>query len=116
MRTNSVGQSIHVAILAVFSLSLISARTVCAETSAQKAGSGIHRQAEKNNGQNENEVYRSAETVNIINREQVEATGPVAGSGQALSIAPGVTATGYGTTGSTPDTVSINGIKLGGGE
>ena len=116
MRTHSIDQSMCVAVLVIFSLSLISVRTVCAETSAQKARSGTHRQAEKTNVQNETAVYRSAETVNIINREQAEVTGPVAGSGQALSIAPGVTATGYGATGSTSDTVSINGIKLGGGE
>ncbi|MHB1690459.1 MAG: TonB-dependent receptor [Thiomonas sp.] len=60
-------------------------------------------------------VFKSGESVKVLTKSELTAAGPVGGSAQALSYAPGVGVTGYGATGSTKNSISINGIKQGWG-
>lgn len=60
-------------------------------------------------------IFRSESSEKVIAPKALQHLGPVAGSAQALSIAPGVEIAGYGNTGSTKNSISINGIKQGWG-
>lgn len=60
-------------------------------------------------------VFKSDQSEKVISKQELQAAGPVGGSAQALALAPGVGVTGYGTTGSTKTSISINGIKQGWG-
>ena len=46
-------------------------------------------------------IFHSATTTRVLNRQIMDAAGPVAGSAQILSYAPGVNVSGYGNSGST---------------
>lgn len=61
------------------------------------------------------EVFHSSQTVRVLDRAQIEAAGPVAGSAQILSYTPGANVTGYGNSGATKYTISINGVHQGWG-
>ncbi len=63
----------------------------------------------------EKKVFKSNQTVRVMDRAQMDAAGPVGGAAQVLSYAPGANVTGYGNTGSTKNTVSINGVHQGWG-
>ncbi len=60
-------------------------------------------------------VFKSGQATKVITKTELKTAGPVGGSAQALSLAPGVGVTGYGNTGSTKTSISINGIKQGWG-
>ncbi len=60
-------------------------------------------------------VFKSGTTTRVLNRKLLEAAGPVAGAAQMLSYAPGVQVSGYGNTGSTKYTVTLNGVSQGWG-
>ncbi len=59
--------------------------------------------------------FQSGQSIKILNKEQIAAAGPLGGSAQALSYAPGVGVSSYGNTGATKNSISINGIKQGWG-
>ncbi len=59
--------------------------------------------------------FRSGQSVKVIDKSELRAVGPVAGGAQAISVAPGVAVTGYGATGSTKNSISVNGLKQGWG-
>lgn len=59
------------------------------------------------------EVLRSGDTVRVLDTTQMGAAGPVAGAAQALALAPGANVTGYGNTGSSKFTVSLDGATNG---
>lgn len=61
------------------------------------------------------EVFKSGQSIRVLDREQINALSPVAGSAQILSIAPGVNVTGFGNTGATKSTITLNGIQQGWG-
>lgn len=61
------------------------------------------------------DVFTSTHSEKVISSKDFKHLGPVAGSAQALSIAPGVNVAGYGNTGSTKNSISINGVKQGWG-
>ncbi|WP_231295330.1 TonB-dependent receptor [Acidiphilium cryptum] len=60
-------------------------------------------------------VFKSGNTTRVLNRKLLEAAGPVAGAAQMLSYAPGVQITGYGNTGASKYTVTLNGVQQGWG-
>lgn len=59
--------------------------------------------------------FRSGQSVKVIDKPEIQAVGPVAGAAQAITVAPGVAVTGYGATGSTKNSISLNGLKQGWG-
>ena len=60
-------------------------------------------------------LLRKPVSVRILRRREIQAVGPAAGAAQALSLAPGVNVSGYGTNGASKFSISINGIKQGWG-
>lgn len=52
-------------------------------------------------------------TVRVIDRKEIEASGPVAGGAQMVQSTPGANVMGYGQTGSTKYTIILNGIQQG---
>lgn len=61
------------------------------------------------------QVFKSGNTVRVLNRKILDAAGPVAGAAQMLSYSPGVQITGYGNTGATKYTITVNGVQQGWG-
>ena len=61
------------------------------------------------------QVFDSVETLRVIDRQQMDIAGPVAGAAQIIATTPGASVTGYGNTGSTKYTIDINGINQGWG-
>ena len=61
------------------------------------------------------QVFQSMQTTRVLDREQINALSPVAGAAQILSIAPGTNVTGFGNTGATKSTITLNGIQQGWG-
>ncbi len=59
--------------------------------------------------------FDSGQSIKVLGKHQIAAAGPVGGSAQALAYAPGVNVTGYGNTGSTKTSISVNGISQGWG-
>ncbi len=52
-------------------------------------------------------------TVRVLDRKQIEASGPVAGGAQMVQSTPGANVMGYGQTGATKYTIILNGIQQG---
>jgi len=63
----------------------------------------------------QSDVFLSDQTLRVIDRTQMDMLGPVAGAAQVIALAPGARVTGYGNTGATKYTISINGINQGWG-
>jgi iron complex outermembrane recepter protein len=63
----------------------------------------------------ESDVFLSSQTERVIGRTQMDMLGPVAGAAQVVNLAPGARVTGYGNTGATKYTISLNGINQGWG-
>ncbi len=61
------------------------------------------------------DVFASAQSVRVIDRKQMDMVGPVAGGAQIISTAPGAIVTGYGNTGATKYTITLNGLNQGWG-
>jgi iron complex outermembrane recepter protein len=61
------------------------------------------------------QVFKSDQTLRVLDSTQIEALGPLAGSGQIISLTPGANVTGYGNTGATKTTIAINGVHQGWG-
>ncbi|MEY2340823.1 TonB-dependent receptor [Acidithiobacillus sp. IBUN Pt1247-S3] len=59
--------------------------------------------------------FASGQSIKVLDKEQMAAAGPLGGSAQALTYAPGVGVSGYGSTGATKTSISINGVKQGWG-
>ncbi len=59
------------------------------------------------------QVFHMAHAVKVIGRQELNAAGPVGGATAALTYAPGVNVSSYGSTGSSKASISINGIKTG---
>ena len=60
-------------------------------------------------------IYQSAYADKALDRQQLKSAGVVGGAAQALSFAPGINVEGYGQTGATKATISMNGFKQGWG-
>ena len=63
----------------------------------------------------QDDVFLSNQTTRVIDRTQMDTLGPVAGAAQVIALAPGAHVTGYGNTGATKYTISLNGINQGWG-
>jgi iron complex outermembrane recepter protein len=63
----------------------------------------------------QDQVFKSDQTLRVLDRTQIDALGPLAGSGQVISLTPGANVTGYGQTGATKTTIAVNGIHQGWG-
>ena len=61
------------------------------------------------------QILKSNQTIRVLDRKQMDAAGPLAGAGQIISMAPGANVVGYGNTGQTKSTLSLNGINQGWG-
>ncbi len=60
-------------------------------------------------------IYESAYGDKALDRQQLKSAGVVGGAAQALSFAPGISVSGYGQTGGTKASISVNGLKQGWG-
>ncbi len=60
-------------------------------------------------------VFKSGQSTTVLGQQEIDSAGAFAGSGQVLQLAPGVAVTGYGSSGSTKNQISVNGIKQGWG-
>ncbi len=63
----------------------------------------------------QSDVFQSEQTIRVIDRTQMDMLGPIAGAAQTIGLAPGARVTGYGNTGATKYTLSLNGINQGWG-
>ena len=61
------------------------------------------------------QVFDSDQMLRVLDRQQMNAVGPVAGAGQIISMTPGANVTGYGNSGAQKYTIMINGINQGWG-
>ncbi len=61
------------------------------------------------------QVFESNQSIRVIDRKQTDMVGPVAGGAQVISTAPGAIVTGYGNTGATKYTITLNGLRQGWG-
>ncbi|MGC1359702.1 MAG: TonB-dependent receptor [Silvibacterium sp.] len=61
------------------------------------------------------QVLESNQTIRVIGRREMDMVGPVAGGAQVIATAPGALVTGYGNTGGTKYTITINGLNQGWG-
>ncbi len=61
------------------------------------------------------QIFKSGNSVRVLNKEVLQQAGPVGGAAQALAYAPGVNVNSYGNTGSTKSTIQINGVAQGWG-
>lgn len=61
----------------------------------------------------ERKIFKSGYAVKEIGKDELKNNGPEAGAAQALSIAPGVNVSGYGSSGATKYQISINGVTTG---
>lgn len=63
----------------------------------------------------QNDVFQSDQTMRVIDRVQMDMLGPIAGAAQTIGLAPGAHVTGYGNTGATKYTITLNGLNQGWG-
>ncbi len=63
----------------------------------------------------QDDVFLANQTLRVIDRTQMDMLGPVAGAAQVVALSPGARVTGYGNTGATKYTISLNGINQGWG-
>jgi iron complex outermembrane receptor protein len=63
----------------------------------------------------QDDVFLSDQTLRVIDRTQMDMLGPVGGAAQTIGLSPGARVTGYGNTGATKYTISLNGINQGWG-
>jgi iron complex outermembrane recepter protein len=61
------------------------------------------------------DVQNSIQSVRVLDRQQIDAAGPVAGGAQMIALTPGANVFGYGVSGSTKYTIQLNGINQGWG-
>ena len=61
------------------------------------------------------QVFHSDQSIRVLDRKQMDVAGPVAGAAQIISLTPGANVTGYGNTGATKYTITLNGINQGWG-
>ena len=58
-------------------------------------------------------IFISSYGDKALDRQQLKSAGVIGGAAQALSFAPGISVSGYGQTGGTKASISINGISQG---
>ncbi|MGC8530931.1 MAG: TonB-dependent receptor [Acidiphilium sp.] len=61
------------------------------------------------------QIFKSGQTIRVLDKQLQNQAGPVGGAARALSYAPGVNVNTYGNTGSTKATITLNGVVQGWG-
>ena len=61
------------------------------------------------------DVFESNQQIRVLDRQQIDTAGPVAGAAQIVARTPGANVTGYGNTGATKYTIGVNGVSQGWG-
>ena len=61
------------------------------------------------------QLFNAGQTIRVLDRKQMDAAGPLAGAAQIVSYTPGANVIGYGNTGATKYTITLNGINQGWG-
>ncbi len=86
-------------------------------SAVQQTGSRQRRNAAGRHARAVTKATSSCRTrrMRVLDRTQMDMLGPVAGAAQVIALAPGARVTGYGNTGATKYTISINGINQGWG-
>lgn len=87
-------------------------RVNAGEVSASGSNAGV---AGSTKAPTQKKIFRSTVTTRVMGRAIIDAAGPVGGAAQVLAYAPGVNVSGYGNTGSTKYTVSLDGLNQGWG-
>ncbi|MFP5237699.1 MAG: TonB-dependent receptor [Acidobacteriota bacterium] len=59
------------------------------------------------------DVMLAPETLRVLDRQQLDAAGPVAGGAQMIQSTPGANVVGYGETGATKYSILLNGVSQG---
>ena len=85
------------------------------QAGAQAAGGTRATKTSQERKISKKQVFESGASTTVLDRQQIQAAGAFGGAGQALQMAPGVAVSGYGSTGSTKNQISVNGIKQGWG-
>ncbi len=85
------------------------------QANAQGSSSGKPAKTSQAKKISKRHVFKSGQSVTVLRKAELKSVGPFAGAAQALQLAPGVSVSGYGVTGSTKNSISINGIKQGWG-
>ena len=85
------------------------------QAGAQAAAGARHVKSREEKRISKRHVFKSGQSVKVIGRTELQSVGAFGGAAQALTLAPGVGVSGYGSTGSTKNQISINGIKQGWG-
>jgi iron complex outermembrane receptor protein len=60
-------------------------------------------------------IFKSAQTIKVIKKDQLKVAGPTGSASQVLSYAPGVTISSFGENGSRKFSLVLNGIRQGWG-
>ncbi|MCF3947515.1 TonB-dependent receptor [Acidiphilium iwatense] len=60
-------------------------------------------------------IFKSGTTRRVLGRAIMDAAGPVAGAAQILSYSPGVNISGYGNSGASKYTITLDGVQQGWG-
>ena len=87
----------------------VNAGQVSATGAASTAPAGVTKKP------TQKQIFHSSQSVRVLNRAQMDQAGPVGGAAQVLSYAPGANVVGYGNSGATKYTVTINGVNQGWG-
>lgn len=82
-------------------------------SNASNSGSDVNLSDVSVNGKKSRVDPQSDQTIDTISKDEIDAAGPLGGSSRALEMSPGVSVSGYGSTGASKQSISINGIKTG---
>ena len=85
------------------------------QAGAQAAGGTTAAKTSQERKISKKQVFKSGISTTVLDRQQIQTAGAFGGAAQALQVAPGVAVSGYGSTGSTKNQISVNGIKQGWG-
>ena len=61
------------------------------------------------------QLFQSGNSTRVLDQQQLQSVGPMGGGAQAIGMAPGANIVGYGNTGATKYTVSLDGLANGWG-
>ncbi|MDE2119731.1 MAG: TonB-dependent receptor plug domain-containing protein, partial [Betaproteobacteria bacterium] len=116
-RRNLLSHAVLLALLAAPAAHAADASSNLGTVQAAAQGSGTAQQAQTSQERkiSRKKVFKSGQSTTVLDRQQIEAAGAFGGAAQALQLAPGVAVSGYGSTGSTKNQISVNGIKQGWG-
>ncbi|HQU02272.1 MAG TPA: Plug domain-containing protein, partial [Acetobacteraceae bacterium] len=104
-----------VAMGAVLSLSMGHQAAAQAVNAGSVSASGSNAAPGATAAPTQTKVFKSGQTVRVLDKQLIQQAGPTGGIARALSYAPGVNINTYGNTGSTKATITLNGVTQGWG-